>query len=176
MIRRVTSLLSPSKNMQFCNEKIRTQPLFSLPCVIIPYGSTRTCRRKNRVGYPPLCALSLESGDLWSGAPRLTRATNSFPVLKTVFHPVCFQRFSSYINIAGVERKKLTLCKIPPITGRVILPVIEFIACLVNRTVYISYGIRCPVKRWGFACFAFSWSWRTWLSEKKPTPLIKVWE
>ena len=47
VIRRVTSLLSPSKNMQFCNEQIRTQPLFSPPCASATYGSARMCRRKN---------------------------------------------------------------------------------------------------------------------------------
>ena len=33
--------------MQFCNEQIRTQPLFSPPCASATYGSTRICRRKN---------------------------------------------------------------------------------------------------------------------------------
>ena len=47
VIRRVTSLLSPSKYMQFCNEQIRTQPLFSPPCASATYGSARMCRRKN---------------------------------------------------------------------------------------------------------------------------------
>ena len=47
VIRRVTSLLSQSKNMQFCNEQIRTQPLFSPPCASATYGSARMCRRKN---------------------------------------------------------------------------------------------------------------------------------
>ena len=47
VIRWVTSLLSPSKNMQFCNEQIRTQPLFSPPCASATYGSARMCRRKN---------------------------------------------------------------------------------------------------------------------------------
>ena len=47
MIRRVTSLLSPSKNMQFCNEQIRTQPLFSPPCASATYGSARMCTWKN---------------------------------------------------------------------------------------------------------------------------------
>ena len=46
-MRWVTSLLSPSKNMQFCNEHIRTQPLFSPPCASATYGSARMCRRKN---------------------------------------------------------------------------------------------------------------------------------
>ena len=49
VIRLVTSLLSPSKNMQFCNEQIRTQPLFSPPCASATYGSARMCRRKNQV-------------------------------------------------------------------------------------------------------------------------------
>ena len=49
VIRRVTSLLSPSKNMQFCNEQIRTQPLFSPPCASATYGSARMCRRKNKL-------------------------------------------------------------------------------------------------------------------------------
>ena len=35
--------------MQFCNEQIRTQPLFSPPCASATYGSTRMCRRKNKV-------------------------------------------------------------------------------------------------------------------------------
>ena len=35
------------KNMQFCNEQIRTQPLFSPPRVSATYGSARMCRRKN---------------------------------------------------------------------------------------------------------------------------------
>ena len=52
VIQWVTSLLSPSKNMQFCNEQIRTQPLFSPPCASATYGSARMCRRKN--------------GDMWS--------------------------------------------------------------------------------------------------------------
>ena len=47
VIRWVTLLLSPIKNMQFCNEQIRTQPLFSPPCGSATYGSTRMCRRKN---------------------------------------------------------------------------------------------------------------------------------
>ena len=47
VIRWVTSLLSPSKNMQFCNEQIRTQPLFSPPCASATYGSARMCSRKN---------------------------------------------------------------------------------------------------------------------------------
>ena len=47
VMRRVTSLLSTSKNMQFCNEQIRTQPLFSPPCASATYGSARMCRRKN---------------------------------------------------------------------------------------------------------------------------------
>ena len=47
VIRWVTSLLSPSKNMQLCNEQIRTQPLFSPPCASATYGSARMCRRKN---------------------------------------------------------------------------------------------------------------------------------
>ena len=47
MIQRVTSLLSPSKYMQFCNEQIRTQPLFSPPCASATYGSARMCRQKN---------------------------------------------------------------------------------------------------------------------------------
>ena len=51
MIRWVTSLLSPSKNMQFCNEQIRTQPLFSPPCTSATYGSARMCRRKNGVAF-----------------------------------------------------------------------------------------------------------------------------
>ena len=33
--------------MQFCNEQIRTQPLFSPPCASATYGSARMCRRKN---------------------------------------------------------------------------------------------------------------------------------
>ena len=49
VIRWVTSLLSPSKNMQFCNEQIRTQPLFSPPCAGAAYGSARMCRRKNTI-------------------------------------------------------------------------------------------------------------------------------
>ena len=49
VIRRVTSLVSPSKNMQFCNEQIRTQPLFSPPCASATYGSARMCRRKNMI-------------------------------------------------------------------------------------------------------------------------------
>ena len=36
------------KNMQFCNEQIRTQPLFSPPCASATYGSARMCRRKNQ--------------------------------------------------------------------------------------------------------------------------------
>ena len=51
MIRWVTSLLSPSKNMQFCNEQIRTQPLFSPPCASATYGSARMCRRKNSLWF-----------------------------------------------------------------------------------------------------------------------------
>ena len=47
VIRWVTSLLSPSKNMQLCNEQIRTHPLFSPPCASATYGSARMCRRKN---------------------------------------------------------------------------------------------------------------------------------
>ena len=47
LIRWVTSLLSPSENMQFCNEQIRTQPLFSPPCASATYDSARMCRRKN---------------------------------------------------------------------------------------------------------------------------------
>ena len=47
LIRRVTSLLSPSENMQFRNEQIRTQPLFSPPCASATYHSARMCRRKN---------------------------------------------------------------------------------------------------------------------------------
>ena len=50
VIRWVTSLLSPSKNMQFCNEQKRTQPLFSPPCVSATYGSARMCRQKNEKG------------------------------------------------------------------------------------------------------------------------------
>ena len=46
VIRWVTYLMSPSKNMQFCNEQIRTQPLFSPPCASATYGSARMCRRK----------------------------------------------------------------------------------------------------------------------------------
>ena len=33
--------------MHFCNEQIRTQPLFSPPCASATYGSARVCRRKN---------------------------------------------------------------------------------------------------------------------------------
>ena len=33
--------------MQFCNEQIRTQPLFSPPCASATYGSARMCRRKS---------------------------------------------------------------------------------------------------------------------------------
>ena len=33
--------------MQFCNEQIRTQPLFSPPCASATYGSAWMCRRKN---------------------------------------------------------------------------------------------------------------------------------
>ena len=47
LIRQVTSLLSPSENMQFCNEQIRTQPLFSPPCASATYDVARMCRRKN---------------------------------------------------------------------------------------------------------------------------------
>ena len=47
VIRRITFLLSPSKNVQFCNEQIRTRPLFSPPCASATYGSARMCRRKN---------------------------------------------------------------------------------------------------------------------------------
>ena len=47
LIRRVTFLLSPSENMQFCNEQIRTQPLFSPPCASATYDVARMCRRKN---------------------------------------------------------------------------------------------------------------------------------
>ena len=36
--------------MQFCNEQIRTRPLFSPPCVSATYGSARMCRRKNICG------------------------------------------------------------------------------------------------------------------------------
>ena len=65
VIRRVTSLLSPSKSMQFCNEQIRTQPLFSPPCANATYGSARMCRRKNvcffvvffPASQPPVSAL-----------------------------------------------------------------------------------------------------------------------
>ena len=32
--------------MQFCNEQIKTQPLFSPPCASATYGSARMCRRK----------------------------------------------------------------------------------------------------------------------------------
>ena len=35
--------------MQFCNEQIKTQPLFSPPCASATYGSARMCRRKNLV-------------------------------------------------------------------------------------------------------------------------------
>ena len=35
------------KNMQFCNEQIRTQPLFSLPSTSTTCGSARMCRWKN---------------------------------------------------------------------------------------------------------------------------------
>ena len=38
-----------SKNMQFCNEQIRTQPLFSPPCASATHGSARIWRRKNGV-------------------------------------------------------------------------------------------------------------------------------
>ena len=48
VIQQVTSLLATSKNLQFCNEQIRTQPLFSPPCASATYGSARMCRRKNR--------------------------------------------------------------------------------------------------------------------------------
>ena len=48
-IRRVTSLLSPNKNMQFCNEQIRTHPIFSPPRASATCGSARMCRRKNSV-------------------------------------------------------------------------------------------------------------------------------
>ena len=47
VIRWVTSLLSPSENMQFCNEQITTQPLFSPSCASATYASARMCRRKN---------------------------------------------------------------------------------------------------------------------------------
>ena len=33
--------------MQFCNEQIRREPLFSPPCASATYGSARMCRRKN---------------------------------------------------------------------------------------------------------------------------------
>ena len=48
VIRRVTCLLSPSKNIEFCNEQISTWSLFSPPCASATYGSARMCRRKNR--------------------------------------------------------------------------------------------------------------------------------
>ena len=47
LIRRVTSLLSPSKNMQFCNEQISTRPLFAPLCASATYSSARMYRRKN---------------------------------------------------------------------------------------------------------------------------------
>ena len=50
------SLLSPSKNMQFCNEQISTQPLFSPPCTSATYGSARMCRRENI--FPQFAAIS----------------------------------------------------------------------------------------------------------------------
>ena len=59
VIRWVTSLLSPSKNMQFCNEQIRTQPLFSPPCASATYGSTRICRRKNWGQVTNICVSKL---------------------------------------------------------------------------------------------------------------------
>ena len=64
VIRRVTSLLSLSKNMQFCNEQIRTQPLFSPPCASATYGSARMCRRKNSTcssytEWKPTCVESM---------------------------------------------------------------------------------------------------------------------
>ena len=52
VIRRVTSLLSPSRNMQFCIEQIRT--LFSPPCASATYGSARMCRRKNTAVHGPV--------------------------------------------------------------------------------------------------------------------------
>ena len=65
VIRRVTSLLSLSKSMQFCNEQIRTQPLFSPPCANATYGSARMCRRKNVCFFffffPPASLLFLPS-------------------------------------------------------------------------------------------------------------------
>ena len=51
LIRRVTSLLSASENMQFCNEQIRTQPLFAPPCASATYGSARMCRWKNMFSW-----------------------------------------------------------------------------------------------------------------------------
>ena len=60
MIRRVTSLLPPSKNMQFCNEHIRTQPLFSPPCASATYGSARMYRRKNWYIYTNIKMLPLK--------------------------------------------------------------------------------------------------------------------
>ena len=62
VIQRVTSLLSPSKNMQFCNEQIRTQPLFSPPCASATYGSARMCRRKN-CGLQPTTRASAVPAD-----------------------------------------------------------------------------------------------------------------
>ena len=47
----------PSKNMQFCNEQITTQPLFSPPCASATYASARMCRRKNCDAYTQQCAL-----------------------------------------------------------------------------------------------------------------------
>ena len=38
---------SRGKNMQLCNEQIRTQPLFTPPCASATYSSARMCRGKN---------------------------------------------------------------------------------------------------------------------------------
>ena len=73
MIRRVTFLLSPSKNIQFCNEQIRTRPLFSPPCASATYGSARMCGRKNsfETGMPGLSNSPKQATALFWILPRI---------------------------------------------------------------------------------------------------------
>ena len=87
-MRRVTSLLSPSKYMQFCNGQIRTQALFWLPCASPTYGSARVCRRKNSCACYVMLTLPTLNGIVWSInslRPRPNRRHFADDIFKCIF-------------------------------------------------------------------------------------------
>ena len=83
--------------MQFCNEQIRTQPLFSPPCASATYGSARMCRQKN---YDVTIMLG------W--------AMGCWMYTSTDFNELTFHDYlSTWINIWWLLTWLLDICLIP---------------------------------------------------------------